>query len=145
MLEAKLRGAFTVTAMRQPGELVATWPETDVAFVADEAGNLMHVRHITVQKQEVLPIVAFGEGLDTDQAISAIDSGAIDCLDLNRHRSDLAPRLELALRRRSPEFESRLRACARRANWPSSMATSAASSGSSQQAKVRNVSRVSWE
>ena len=110
MLEAKLRGAFTVTALRQPGELVATWPEADVALVADEAGNLMHVRHIAVQKQEVLPIVAFGEALDTDQAISAIYSGAIDCIDLNHHRSDLAPRLELALRRRSPEFETRLRA-----------------------------------
>ena len=110
MIEAKLRGAFTVTALRQPGELVVTWPEADVAFVADEAGNLMHVRHIAVQKQEVLPIVAFGEGLDTDEAISAIYSGAIDCIDINRHRSDLAGRLELALRRRSPEFETRLRA-----------------------------------
>jgi FixJ family two-component response regulator len=109
-LETKLGRSFEVTALRQPGELVAAWPEVDAAFVADEAGNLMHVRHIAVQKQEVLPIVAFGEGLDTDQAISAIYAGAIDCIDLKRHRSDLAPRLDLALRRRSPEFGTRLKA-----------------------------------
>jgi FixJ family two-component response regulator len=109
-LEAKLGRAFGVTTLRQPGELVASWPEVDAAFVADEAGNLMHARHIAVQKQEVLPIVAFGEGLDTDQAISAIYAGAIDCIDLKRHRGDLAPRLDLALRRRSAEFETRLRA-----------------------------------
>jgi FixJ family two-component response regulator len=109
-LETKLGRSFEVTALRQPGELVAAWPEVDAAFVADEAGNLMHVRHIAVQKQEVLPIVAFGEGLDTDQAISAIYAGAIDCIDLKRHRTDLVPRLDLALRRRSPEFETRLKA-----------------------------------
>jgi FixJ family two-component response regulator len=109
-LEAKLSRAFAVTVLRQPGELVAAWPEADAAFVADEYGNLMHVRHIAVQKQEVLPIVAFGEAIDTDQAITAIYAGAIDCIDLKRHRSDLAQRLELALRRRSPEFETRLRA-----------------------------------
>lgn len=109
-LEATLGRAFAITALRQPGELVAAWPEADVAFVADEYGNLMHVRHIAVQKQEVLPIVAFGEAVDTDQAITAIYAGAIDCIDLKRHRSDLAHRLELALRRRSPEFETRLRA-----------------------------------
>ena len=109
-LEAKLSRAFTVTVLRQPGELVAAWPDADAAFVADEYGNLMHVRHIAVQKQEVLPIVAFGEAVDTDQAITAIYAGAIDCIDLKRHRSDLSQRLELALRRRSPEFETRLRA-----------------------------------
>jgi FixJ family two-component response regulator len=109
-LEAKLERAFAIVAMRQPGDLVAAWPDTDAAFVADEYGNLMHVRHIAVQKQEVLPIVAFGEGFDADQAISAIYAGAIDCIDLNRHRRDLADRLELALRRRSHEFDTRLKA-----------------------------------
>ena len=96
--------------MRHPGDLVATWPEVDAAFVADEYGNLMHVRHIAVQKQELLPIVAFGEAIDPDQAISAVYAGAIDCIDLNRHRGELALRLMLALRRRSPEFETRLKA-----------------------------------
>jgi FixJ family two-component response regulator len=110
VLERTLHQAFTVTALRQPGELVATWPEADAAFVADEYGNLLHVRHIAVQKQEVLPIVAFGEMLDTDQAISAIYAGAIDCIDLSRHWRNLSQRLELALRRRSPEFETRLKA-----------------------------------
>jgi FixJ family two-component response regulator len=109
-LETKLGRSFRVTALSQPGDLVANWPEVDGAFVADEAGNLVHARHIAVQKQEVLPIVAFGEGLDTDQAISALYAGAIDCIDLKRHRTDLASRLDLALRRRSPEFETRLRA-----------------------------------
>jgi FixJ family two-component response regulator len=109
-LAARLGRVFAVSQMRQPGELVASWPECDAAFVADEYGNLMQVRHIAVQKQEVLPIVAFGEGVDTDQAISAIYAGAIDCIDLSRHRRDLAERLELALRRRSPEFETRLKA-----------------------------------
>ena len=110
MLEAKLGRVFAVSTLRQPGELVAAWPEADVAFVADEYGNLMHVRHIAVQKQEVLPIVAFGEGVDTDAAITAIYAGAIDCIDLKRHRGDLAQRFELSLRRRSPEFATRLKA-----------------------------------
>jgi FixJ family two-component response regulator len=110
LLERALSRDFAVTLMRQPGDLVATWPEVDAAFVADEYGNLMHVRHIAVQKQEVLPIIAFGEMIDTDQAISAIYAGAIDFIDLNRHWRDLPQRLELAVRRRSPEFETRLKA-----------------------------------
>jgi FixJ family two-component response regulator len=97
-------------ALKQPGDLVASWPEADAAFVADEYGNLLHVRHIAVQKQEVLPIIAYGEMLDTDQAISAIYAGAIDCIDLSRHWRNLAQRVELAMRRRSPEFETRLKA-----------------------------------
>jgi FixJ family two-component response regulator len=109
-LQTKLSRAFTITTLRRPGELVAAWPEADIAFVADEYGNLMHARHIAVQKQEVLPIVAFGEGVDTDQAITAIYAGAIDCIDLKLHRSDLAQRLELALGRASPEFGTRLKA-----------------------------------
>ena len=48
--------------------------------------------------------------IEIAQAITAIYAGAIDCIDLKRHRSDLSQRLELALRRRSPEFETRLRA-----------------------------------
>ena len=86
------------------------WPEADAAFVADEYGNLIHVRHIAVQKQEVLPIVAFGEMLDTDQAILAIYAGAIDCIDLEPPLAQFLAELELALRRRSPEFETRLKA-----------------------------------
>jgi len=110
VLERTLHHAFTVIAMKQPGDLVASWPEADAAFVADEYGNLLHVRHIAVQKQEVLPIIAFGEMLDTDQVISAIYAGAIDCIDLSRHWRNLAQRVELAMRRRSPEFETRLKA-----------------------------------
>lgn len=110
VLEGSLSRVFTVTALRQPGDMVMAWPAADAAFVADEYGYLIHVRHIVVHRQEVLPIVAYGEGLDTDQAISAIYAGAIDCIDLSRHRRDLEQRLELALRRRSPEFEARLRA-----------------------------------
>jgi len=110
VLQGSLGRAFEVTALRQPGELITSWPEADAAFVADEYGYLMHVRHIVVQKQEVLPIIAFGAGVDTDQAISALYAGAIDCIDITRHRRNLEQRLELALRRRTPEFETRLKA-----------------------------------
>jgi len=110
VLQGSLGRAFEVTALRQPGELITSWPEADAAFVADEYGYLMHVRHIVVQKQEVLPIIAFGTGVDTDQAISALYAGAIDCIDITRHRRNLEQRLELALRRRTPEFETRLKA-----------------------------------
>jgi FixJ family two-component response regulator len=110
VLQGSLGRTFEVTALRQPGELITSWPEADAAFVADEYGYLMHVRHIVVQKQEVLPIIAFGSGLDTDQAISAIYAGAIDCIDLKRHRQNLEQRVDLAMRRRAPEFEMRLKA-----------------------------------
>jgi FixJ family two-component response regulator len=109
-LAKRLGSAFTVHQLRQPGDLVASWPDADVAFVADEYGYVTLVRHIAVQKQELLPIVAFAEGVDSDRAISAIYSGAIDCIDLSRHRRNLPERLALALRRRSPEFETRLKA-----------------------------------
>jgi len=110
VLQGSLGRTFEVTALRQPGELITSWPDADAAFVADEYGYLMHVRHIVVQKQEVLPIIAFGSGLDTDQAISAIYAGAIDCIDLKRHRQNLEQRVDLAMRRRAPEFEMRLKA-----------------------------------
>jgi FixJ family two-component response regulator len=110
VLQGALGRAFEVTALRQPGELITSWPEADAAFVADEYGYLMHVRHIVVQKREVLPIIAFGTDLDIDQAISAIYAGAIDCIDLKQHRQNLDQRVELAMRRRSPEFEVRLKA-----------------------------------
>jgi FixJ family two-component response regulator len=110
VLQGSLARNFEVTALRQPGELITSWPDADAAFVADEYGYLMHVRHIVVQKQEVLPIIAYGVGLDIDQAISAIYAGAIDCIDLARHRKNLHQRVELAMRRRSPEFETRLKA-----------------------------------
>jgi FixJ family two-component response regulator len=110
VLQGSLGRTFEVTALRQPGELITSWPEADAAFVADEYGYLMHVRHIVVQKLEVLPIIAFGSGLDTDQAISAIYAGAIDCIDLKRHRQNLEQRVDLAMRRRAPEFEMRLKA-----------------------------------
>jgi FixJ family two-component response regulator len=110
VLQGSLARAYEITALRQPGELITSWPEADAAFVADEYGYLMHVRHIVVQKQEVLPIIAYGVGLDIDQAISAIYAGAIDCVDLKHHRRNLEQRVELAMRRRSPEFETRLKA-----------------------------------
>ena len=110
VLQGSLGRAFDVTVLRQPGELITSWPEADAAIVADEYGYLMHVRHIVVQKQEVLPIIAYGIGIDIDQAISAIYAGAIDCIDLRHHRRNLEQRIELALRRRSPEFETRLKA-----------------------------------
>lgn len=109
-IENGLSASFEVTAVRDLVELSTTWPEVDAAFVSDEHGNLTYAWHTAVRKNEVLPVIAFGERVDSDRAISAIYSGAIDCIDITRHRRDLAQRVKLALSRRAPEFAAKLKA-----------------------------------